>query len=238
MAYFYYMAAKLYLIPIPIAEDGLHTLSEEIKTITAKLQYYFVENARTARRFIKSLHPDMVIEPVQFCEIDKHSGPDMQTFTNWLNKGYSIGVMSEAGCPGIADPGSVLVKRAHQLNATVIPLTGPNSIVLALMASGLNGQSFCFNGYLPLKDPARSTKIKDLEALSAKEKQTQIFIETPYRNNSVFEELLRHCKNNTLLCVAQNITSPDAFIKTRTMYDWKQNKPDLAKQPAVFLILA
>lgn len=180
----------------------------------------------------------MVIEPVQFCEIDKHSGPDMQTFTNWLNKGYSIGVMSEAGCPGIADPGSVLVKKAHQLNATVIPLTGPNSIVLALMASGLNGQSFCFNGYLPLKDPARSTKIKDLEALSAKEKQTQIFIETPYRNNSVFEELLRHCKNNTLLCVAQNITSPDAFIKTRTMYDWKQNKPDLAKQPAVFLILA
>lgn len=230
--------AKLFLVPIPIAEGGLHTLSEEIKTVTAGLQYYFVENARTARRFIKSLHPAMVIENLQFSEIDKHSGVDMNTFTNWVKKGYDIGVMSEAGCPGIADPGSVLVKKAHQLNVEVVPLTGPNSIVLALMASGLNGQSFCFHGYLPLKDPARSNKIKELEELSAKEKQTQIFIETPYRIHVLLDELLKKCKNNTLLCVAENITAPNAFIKTRTIYDWRQNKPKLGKEPAVFLLLA
>lgn len=180
----------------------------------------------------------MVIENLQFSEIDKHSGVDMNTFTNWVKKGHDIGVMSEAGCPGIADPGSVLVKKAHQLNVEVVPLTGPNSIILALMASGLNGQSFCFHGYLPLKDPARSNKIKELEVLSAKEKQTQIFIETPYRNHVLLDELLKKCKNNTLLCVAENITASNAFIKTRTIYDWRQNKPKLGKEPAVFLLLA
>ena len=230
--------AGLYLIPIPIAENGLHTLSDEVKTITGDLQYYFVENIRTARRFLKALHPAIVIDDLHFSEIDKHDGPDMSLLVTWLGNGYNIGVMSEAGCPGIADPGSILVKKAHELNADVIPLTGPNSIILALMASGLNGQSFAFTGYLPLKDPERSHRIKELEQHSTREKQTQAFIETPYRNNTLLEDMLKNCRGNTLLCIAQNITSPDAFIKTRSISEWKKNKPALAKLPAVFLLLA
>jgi 16S rRNA (cytidine1402-2'-O)-methyltransferase len=236
--YFYRMKAKLYLVPIPIADDALHTLSEEVNTITLGLRYYFVENVRTARRFLKALHPSIVIDDITFSEIDKHTGPDMHLLKDWLAKGYEIGIMSEAGCPGIADPGSVLVQKAHEYNAEIIPLTGPNSIVLALMASGLNGQSFAFNGYLPLKEPDRSRKLKELEQLSAKEKQTQIFIETPYRNNALLDELLKHCKDNTLLCIAQNITGKDAYIKTLHVSMWKRNKPVLAKAPAVFLLLA
>lgn len=236
--YFYRIMARLYLVPIPIADDALHTLSDEIKTVTAGLRYYFVENVRTARRFLKSLHPSIVIDEISFSEIDKHTGPDMAILKEWLHKGHDIGVMSEAGCPGIADPGSVLVQKAHEANAEIIPLTGPNSIVLALMASGLNGQSFAFNGYLPLKEPARSKTIKDLEQRSAKEKQTQVFIETPYRNNALLDELLKHCRDNTLLCIAQNITAPGAYIKTRPVKEWKKQKPELAKQPAVFLLLA
>ena len=131
-----------------------------------------------------------------------------------------------------------MVQKAHEYNAEIIPLTGPNSIVLALMASGLNGQSFAFNGYLPLKEPDRSRKLKELEQLSAKEKQTQIFIETPYRNNALLDELLKHCRDNTLLCIAQNITGKNANIKTLHMSMWKRNKPVLAKAPAVFLLLA
>ncbi|HEY9178949.1 MAG TPA: SAM-dependent methyltransferase [Flavipsychrobacter sp.] len=232
------MKSKLFLVPIPIAGEALHTLSDEIKNVTLGLRYYFVENVRTARRFLKALHPAIVIDDITFSEIDKHSGPDIPLLKDWLNKGYEIGVMSEAGCPGIADPGSILVQQAHKMNTEVIPLTGPNSIILALMASGLNGQSFAFNGYLPLKDPARSQKLKELEQLSAKERQTQIFIETPYRNNALLEELLKHCRENTLLCIAQDITGKGAFIKTTTVSDWKKNKPVLAKQPAVFLLLA
>lgn len=232
------MKAKLYMVPIPIADDALHTLSDEIKPITLRLRYYFVENVRTARRFLKSLHQAIVIDDITFSEIDKHYGPDIHLLKDWLNKGYEIGIMSEAGCPGIADPGSVIVQKAHEMNADIIPLTGPNSIILALMASGLNGQSFAFNGYLPLKDPARSQKLKELEQLSAKEKQTQIFIETPYRNNALLDELLKHCRDSTLLCIAQNITAKDAYIKTLPVSVWKKNKPALIKAPAVFLLLA
>lgn len=238
MMYFYWMKTRLYLVPIPITDEALHTLSEEIKTITLSLRYYFVENVRTARRFLKSLHPSIVIDDITFSEIDKHNGPDLKLLKEWLDKGYDIGVMSEAGCPGIADPGSVIVQKAHEHNTEIIPLTGPNSIILALMASGLNGQSFAFNGYLPLKEPGRSKCIKDLEQLSAKEKQTQVFIETPYRNNALLDELLKHCRDNTLLSIAQNITGKDAYIKTLPVSKWKKHKPELAKQPAVFLLLA
>ncbi len=229
---------KLYLVPIPIAEGALHTLSPEVSEHTLRLQYYFAENVRTARRFLKSLHPSLVIEPIQFSEIDKHSGADIALLKQWLKEGKEIGVMSEAGCPGVADPGAELVGIAHQLGAAVIPLTGPSSLLLALMASGLNGQSFAFNGYLPLKEPQRSQKIKALENLSMKENQTQLFIETPYRNNAMLDELLKHCNPNTHLCIAQNINAPDAFIQTKTITAWKQQKPELVKAPAVFLILA
>ena len=230
--------AKLFLVPVTIADNALHTLSKEVVDTTALLKYYFVENLRTARRFLKSVHPHLVIDEMNFSEIDKHSGPDMKTLTEWIKAGHDIGIMSESGCPGVADPGSILVAKAQQLNVEVIPLTGPNSMILALMASGLNGQSFAFNGYLPLKDPARSGKLRELEQHSAKENQTQIFIETPYRNNTLLDELLKHCKAGTRLCIAQDITGSNAYIKTKTVQEWKQNKPELAKAPTVFLLLA
>ena len=229
---------QLYLIPVPIADGAVQTLSPAIGNTTATLKHFFVENVRTARRFLRLLHATLVIDELSFYEIDKHTGPDINMLKKLLKDGKDVGVMSEAGCPGIADPGSVLVKAAHDVDSKVIPLTGPNSIVLALMASGMNGQSFCFNGYLPVKEPARSQKIKQLEHISAKESQTQIFIETPFRNNAMVEELLKHCRQNTLLCIAQNLTAENEFIKTLPLSEWKKNKPDMPKEPAVFLILA
>lgn len=229
---------KLYMIPVPIADGALQTLSPEVGECTLRIQHYFAENVRTARRFLKSLHPSLIIEPIQFSEIDKHTGADTALLRQWLKDGKEVGVLSEAGCPGIADPGALLAKIAHETGAAVIPLTGPSSLLLALMASGLNGQSFAFNGYLPLKEPARSQRIKALEALSRKEHQTQLFIETPYRNNALLDELLKHCSANTQLCIAQNISAPNAYIKTRSVADWKKHKPTLEKAPAVFLILA
>ncbi len=226
------------MIPIPITEDGLNTLSAEIAQHTLELRHYFVENLRTARRFLKALHPGIVIDDLNFSEIDKHSGADTKTFRTWLKEGHSIGVLSEAGCPGIADPGAELAAIAQDMGATVVPLTGPNSIILALMASGLNGQSFCFNGYLPVKDPQRSQKIKALELQSKKENQTQLFIETPYRNNVILEDLLKNCAASTRICIALNISAPNAYIKTKTVADWRKNKPALEKMPAVFLLLA
>lgn len=229
---------SLYLIPIPIAEGAVHTLSPDIIKYTGDIKYFFAENVRTARRFLKSIHPSLVVDELSFSEIDKHSGPDIALLKSWLKEGHSVGVMSESGCPGIADPGADLASAAHQVGANVIPLTGPSSLLLALMASGLNGQSFCFNGYLPLKEPARSQKIRQLELQSRKERQTQLFIETPYRNNALLDELLKNCQPQTRLCIAQHITAPDEFISTRSIADWKGNKPTLEKQPAIFLILA
>ena len=229
---------KLYLIPIPIADGALQTLSPDISEYTRLIQHYFVENIRTARRFLKLLHSSIVIDDLQFSEIDKHTGPDIGLLKQWLKAGHNIGIMSESGCPGIADPGAELVKAAQQMNITVVPLTGPSSVILSLMASGLNGQSFCFNGYLPVKEPARSQKIKTLEQTSRKENQTQIFIETPYRNNVLLDELIKNCQGSTRLCIAMNITAQDAFIITKTIAEWKSNKPVLEKLPAVFLFLA
>ena len=229
---------QLYLIPIPIAENTLHTLSEEVKTVTGILTHYFVEHLRTSRRFLKSIHPDIIIDNLHFSEIDKREGADLKTLKQWLNEGHNVGIMSEAGCPAIADPGSKIVRAAHSVNAKVIPISGPNSIMLALMASGLNGQNFAFNGYLPIKEPARSKEIKHLELRSRKEKQTQIFIETPYRNKVLFAELLRHCHQNTWLSVAQNISGEKEHIQTHSIAHWKKHPVNFEKVPAVFLILA
>ena len=228
----------LYLIPVPIADGALHTLPAEVLQHTAHIQHFFAENVRTARRFLKQMHPALVIEPLKFSEIDKHSGPDINLLKQWLKAGHDVGVMSESGCPGIADPGAVLAEAAHKTGMKVVPLTGPSSLVLALMASGLNGQSFAFNGYLPVKDPARSQCIKQLELHSRKENQTQLFIETPYRNNPLLDELLKHCQPGTMLCIAQNLTAADAFVQTKPIGEWKKNKPTLEKAPAVFLLLA
>ena len=234
------MAEKgsLYLIPIPIAEGAVGTLSPQIHEQTLRIRFYFVENVRTARRFLKSIHPTIVIDDLQFSEIDKHKGPDKKLLKQWLQAGNDVGVMSEAGCPGIADPGAELAAVAQGMSAKVVPLTGPNSIILALMASGLNGQSFCFSGYLPVKEPARSQRIKQLEQTSKKEHQTQLFIETPYRNNQMLDELIKHCMPATRICIAQHISAADEYIRTMTAAEWKKDKPVLEKQPAVFLILA
>ena len=227
----------LYLIPIPIADGALHTLSQGIVQHTGQITHYFVENTRTARRFLRALHPTLIIDSLHFSEIDKHSGPDTALFRTWLKDGHDIGLLSEAGCPGIADPGADLVAIAHSMGAAVIPLVGPNSLILALMASGLNGQSFCFVGYLPVKDPMRTKRIKEIEMLSVKEKQTQLFIETPYRNDQLLADLLKHCNPGTRICIAQNITAADAFIKTKTVTEWKKQVPEMGKKPAVFLML-
>ncbi len=228
---------ELILIPIPIAEGELQTLSQEISHYTGILTHYFVENARTARRFLRALHPALIIDTIQFSEIDKHNGPDISLFKTWLKAGASIGILSESGCPGIADPGAELVAVAQSMGVNVTPLVGPNSIILALMASGLNGQSFRFNGYLPVKDPMRSKRIKELEARSVKENETQLFIETPYRNNQILADLLKNCNPKTRICIAQNITAPDASIKTKTVAEWNKAIPVLGKTPAVFLLL-
>jgi len=227
---------SLYLIPIPVAEGMLQTIPAEVATHTARITHYFVENARTARRFLRSMHATLVLETIEFSEIDKHSDINTQLLRKWLKEGHDIGVMSEAGCPGIADPGADIVAIAHQMHVKVIPLTGPNSLILALMSSGLTGQSFCFTGYLPVKEPHRSRRIKELEAISVKERQTQLFIETPYRNDHLLADLLQHCQPRTRICIAQNLTAPDAFIKTKTAADWKKEIPKLGKVPAVFLL--
>ena len=225
------------MIPIPIAEDSLDSLSADVATHTETLRYYVVENARTARRFLRSLHAKLVLEEITFSEIDKHNGADFTTVTRWLKEGKDVGVMSEAGCPGIADPGAEIAAAAQQMGAEVIPVTGPNSIILALMASGLNGQSFAFNGYLPVKDPPRSQRIKELENRSKKDNQTQVFIETPYRNDVLLADLLKTCQPSTRICIAKNITATDAYIKTKTVADWKKAVPGIGKVPAVFLML-
>lgn len=230
--------AKIYLIPIPIAEDALQTLPEQIRTTTLEVTHYFVENIRTARRFLKSVHKEIVIDDLHFSEIDKREGPDLSTLSQWVKEGQTIGIMSESGCPGIADPGAIIINRAHEMNVPIYPLTGPNSIVLSLMASGMNGQSFAFNGYLPVKNPERSKQIKHFEQRSKSEHQTQIFIETPYRNNQLLEDLLKNCAPNTQLCLAQDISGADEYIKTKTIKDWRKQKPELKKLPAVFLLLA
>jgi 16S rRNA (cytidine1402-2'-O)-methyltransferase len=227
----------LYMVPVPIAEGATDTLSPEVVRVTAGLRFYFVEDARTARRVLRSLHKDLVLESVTMSVIDKHSGPDLEQLRAWLRAGYPVGVMSESGCPGIADPGAQLAAVAQAMGAKVIPLTGPNSIVLALMASGLNGQSFCFRGYLPVKEPARSKAIKDHEAVSSKEQQTQIFIETPYRNGVLVNDLLKTCAASTRLCLACNVTGTPGSVVTKTIAEWRQSPPVMEKLPTVFLLL-
>jgi 16S rRNA (cytidine1402-2'-O)-methyltransferase len=232
------MPGALYLIPVPIAEGAIQTCAPEVIAVSGRLQYYVVENARTARRILRSWHPQLVLESIEMLEIDKHRGPDIQGLQRWLRDGKDVGLMSEAGCPAVADPGSELVAAAHQSGAAVRPLVGPSSIMLALMASGLGGQNFAFWGYLPIKEPARSTRIKSLESLSRKEGQTQIFIETPYRNEVILADLLKHCAASTRICMAQHLTAENERIITKTVAQWRKAPVIPDKTPAVFLMQA
>lgn len=232
------IAGKLYLLPVPLAEDALATIPEEVKLLSCRLKYYFVENVRTARRYLKSIDKSVDIDAIQFVEINNQTAPDLSLFRKWMKEGLEVGMMSEAGCPGMADPGSELAAAAQEMGATVIPLVGPSSLLLALMASGFNGQGFRFAGYLPVKEPMRAKAIKELELISAERRETQIFIETPYRNNPLFEQLSRLCKQNTKLCIAADITGANEFIKTMTIAAWAKQVPDLHKKPAIFLLMA
>ena len=228
----------IYLIPSLLDENGLHTIPAYVLDAVKNCQVFFVENERTARRFLKQLWKEMVIDEYEWFPIHKAEEEAVQTFRQKLKEGKTVGIISEAGCPGIADPGQELVAIAQELNINVKPLVGPNAILLALMASGMNGQQFRFFGYLPIKDHERNRMIKELEAESAKKNCTQIFIETPYRNNQLIEALLNNCQSSTRICIAVDLTSGQEFIKTKTVNQWKKDKPDIHKRPAIFLLHA
>lgn len=229
---------KLYLIPVPLAENALYTIPEAVKELSCRLKHYFAEQIRTTRRYLKSIDKSVVIDEILFSEINNQQPPDKALLRQWLKAGHDVGVMSEAGCPGMADPGSELAAVAHELGATVIPLTGPSSLLLALMASGFNGQGFRFAGYLPVKEPMRGKALKELEALSRERNETQIFIETPYRNNQMMQDIVRHCRHTTRVCVAADITGDTEMVRTLPVATWAQQMPDLHKRPTIFLVHA
>ena len=232
------MAATVYLIPSLLHEEGSASIPSYITGIVKRCQVLFVENERTARRYLKTLAKEIVIDNYEwFTMSGALEAPDTyQQFRKKIKEGKTIGIISEAGCPGVADPGQQLIAIAHEMNVEVKPLVGPNSILLALMASGMNGQQFKFVGYLPIQNPERNKAIKELESESAKKNCTQIFIETPYRNNQLMEALLNTCQPSTKICIAVDLTGEKEFIKTRSVSDWKKDKPDIHKRPAIFLL--
>lgn len=235
------MPATIYLIPSLLEEDGTNAIPDYILPAIKECQVFFTENERTTRRYFKQIWKtkkpgeDIVIDQYQWFTI----GPDTEpAFRKKIKEGVTIGIVSEAGCPGIADPGQALVAIAQDMGATVKPLVGPSSILLALMASGMNGQKFQFVGYLPVDTQARAKTIRELEADSARRNCTQVFIETPYRNNQLLDALLQHCKPQSHLCIAANITGKNEFIQTHPIEFWKKNKPELHKQPVIFCLNA
>lgn len=231
--------ATLFLLPVTMADsDPRRVLPAYNLEVAAGIRHFIVENIRTARRFLKKCDPAIDINQLTFFELNGHTNPvDIPAMLAPLRQGHDMGVMSEAGCPAIADPGAQVVAIAQKEGYKVEPLVGPSSILLSLMASGFNGQGFTFNGYLPIEDAAREQKIKSLEALSQRTGQTQIFIETPYRNDRLLRQLLKVLRPSTMLCVASDITNPDTeSILTRPVSQWRKNPPHLAKTPAIFLI--
>lgn len=227
----------LYLIPVPLAEEVAHkTFTPYLVDTINQIDTYIVENSKTARRFLKEAGLKTPQKDLIVHDYGKHNRTDLGQFFVELNAGKDVGLMSEAGCPGIADPGADIVAEAHKRCIKVVPLVGPSSILLALMASGFNGQSFAFWGYLPIDKEQRTKRIKDLDLSASRYKQTQIFIETPFRNNQLFEEVLKSCKPNTQICVASNLTAEDEFIKTQSVYNWRKEEIDLHKKPTIFLM--
>lgn len=229
---------NVYLVPTVLSADALFSIPAYVTAIVQRLSVFYVENERTARRYLKSLDRNIVIDNLQLLPMNENQAPDLALAKKLLLEGKDIGILSEAGCPAIADPGHLIVKLAHTINARVIPMIGPNSMLLALMASGMNGQNFQFVGYLPIKPPERTKMIRDLEQESERKKQTQLFIETPYRNNQLLKDILDNCKDYTQLCIAADITAPTEYIKTETVKEWKKQLPDLHKRPAIFLLYA
>lgn len=228
------MSTTVYLIPCPIAEDALHTLSPQIVEAVKQCEVFFVENERSARRFLKKIWKEMVIDNYKWYVIQDNNSPHI--FGQHAKAGRKIGIISEAGCPGVADPGQDLVAVAQALKLQVVPLVGPSSILLALMASGMNGQQFCFHGYLPIDSTLRVRALKELEAETRKKGTTHLFIETPYRNNQMLDSILKNLQQDLRLCIAVNITGKDESIVTRTLGEWRKNIPELHKKTVIFLL--
>ena len=228
--------SHIYLIPNLLGDSTLSVLPSQIEEVVQTLNYFIVENEKSARKFIKRIAPDKVQADLRSAVIDKHQPHnDMLPFITPCLEGISAGIISEAGCPGIADPGADIVRLAHQKGLKVVPLVGPSSLLLAMMASGLNGQNFAFNGYLPIDKQQRKSSLKALER-KAQEGQSQLFIETPYRNTQLLSELTTTLHDNTLLCVACDITLPTEHIQTLTIRQWRTTSIDLHKRPTIFII--
>lgn len=227
----------IYLVPSVLAEDATATIPAYIIDAVKDCAVIFAENERTTRRFLKSICKEIVIDDYEWFTIHKAEEEQINAFKQKIKEGKNIAIVSEAGCPGIADPGQILIGVAQELNVTIKPLVGPSSILLALMASGMNGQQFEFVGYLPIDNGERMRVIKELELSSQKNNSTKIFIETPYRNNQLLETLLKTCKTSTRICVAAELTGVNEYIKTKTVGDWKKEKIDLHKKPVIFLLL-
>jgi 16S rRNA (cytidine1402-2'-O)-methyltransferase len=228
--------STVYLVPSVLDELALQTIPTYLIDAVKDCQVIFAENERTTRRFLKSICKDIVIDDYEWFTIHKAEEEQKSSFRQKIKEGKNIAIISEAGCPGIADPGQILIELAQQLDITVKPLVGPSSILLALMASGMNGQQFEFVGYLPIDNIERTKLIKDMELTSAKKNSTQIFIETPYRNNQLLEALLKTCKLTTKICIASELTSSNEFIKTKMVAEWQKEKIDLHKKPVIFLL--
>ncbi|PTQ93189.1 16S rRNA (cytidine1402-2'-O)-methyltransferase [Mucilaginibacter yixingensis] len=232
------MPGTLYLIPVPLADDAARkSFTPYLVDTINQLSEYIVENEKTARRFLKEAGLKIPQSELTIHDYGKHQrDKGLGDFFSGLVVGKDVGLMSEAGCPGVADPGADIVAEAHRRNIKVVPLVGPSSILLALMASGFNGQSFTFHGYLPIDKVQRAKRLKDLEGQAERFKQTQLFIETPFRNNQLLEEILRSLKPATRLCIACNLTAADEMVQTQTIAAWKKQLPDLHKKPTIFLI--
>jgi 16S rRNA (cytidine1402-2'-O)-methyltransferase len=234
------MTGKVYLLPTYLDSENLECIPMETRQKAVSLKFLAVENVRTTRRYLKMIDRSVDIDAITFLEWDKHSAirsKDMQSFIRPALNGHDMGILSEAGCPGIADPGQAIVAEAHNAGLTVVPMSGPSSIFLALMASGMNGQQFRFHGYLPVEEAKKRKFIQYMEREAIQRRETQIFMEAPYRNNKILQSLLCTLQPQTRLCVAANISSADESIRTKTIEAWRKEKIDLHKQPAIFLIL-
>ena len=233
------MENALYLLPVTLGDTEIdNVLPSYNREIIRQIKFFIVENVRSARRFLKKVDRDINIDELTFYLMDKHTdAAKMASYLKPLEEGNAMGVISEAGCPAVADPGADVVAVAQRKNLRVIPMVGPSSIIMIVMGSGFNGQSFAFNGYLPIEPAERTKRIKQLETRAYTEDQTQLFIETPYRNHKMLEELLRTCKPSTRLCIASGITCAEEYIHTHTIAEWKKIKlHDLSKIPTIFLI--
>lgn len=232
------METALYLFPVTLGDAPLDTvLPARNMALIRHIRHFIVEDVRTARRFLKKADREIDIDSLTFYPLNKHTSPEaISDYLKPLEQGMSMGVMSEAGCPAVADPGADVVAIAQRKGLKVVPLVGPSSIILSVMGSGFNGQSFAFHGYLPIEADARTKALKQLEQRVYAESQTQLFIETPYRNHKMLEDILRVCRPQTKLCIAANLTCEGEFIRTRSVKDWKGRLPDLSKIPCIFLL--